>query len=107
MSQLRCDECDRLWSTFSAREGDVCGVRISVEECADCKLGGGTFGVTRSCDSMHLHACSLACAERIASMYTHARIWHRGSLSPETEHPNYRAWADKKRAIEAERSGRR
>ena len=38
MSQLRCDECDRLWSTFSAREGDVCGVRISGREWCRCKL---------------------------------------------------------------------
>lgn len=72
----------------------ACGVG---EDCAKCKSADDLpFGVTRSCSPMHIPACSLACAERIAERYTHARIWLGGSLSPETTHPNYRRWADEK-----------
>lgn len=32
MSQLKCNECDYLWSDFSARAGDRCGVRLNGKE---------------------------------------------------------------------------
>lgn len=38
MSQLRCDNCDRLWSDFAAKVGERCGVRLSPAQWCDGKL---------------------------------------------------------------------
>ena len=58
MSQLRCDECDRLWSTFSAREGDVCGVRISGREwCRGKLVEHGCGGPKEACGLRNCEEC--------------------------------------------------
>ncbi len=38
MSQLRCPECDRLWSTAAASPGERCGVRIAGRRWCDGRL---------------------------------------------------------------------
>lgn len=50
MSQLRCDNCDRLWSDFAAKVGERCGVRLNAAHWCDGKLvEHGCGGPRESC----------------------------------------------------------
>lgn len=58
MSQLRCDACGRLWSTFGASVGARCGVRLSSAEwCGGRLVEHGCGGPRESCGLRHCEEC--------------------------------------------------
>lgn len=59
MTQLRCDQCDRLWSSSAAALGERCGVRLSGREwCRGALVEHGCGGPPEACGLPGCEECS-------------------------------------------------